>query len=81
MVNCRMVASSLVVWMLFSTALGIFRYFKSNKDLFSYSKHSLILQAKKYIFKPDKMNSFEIQSEIDALAERQSEALTSNKFK
>jgi kinesin family protein 23 len=38
-------------------------------------------QAKKYIFKPDKMNSFEIQSEIDALSERHSEGLTSNKFK
>jgi len=75
-----MVASSLVVWMLFSTALGIFRYLKSNKDLFSYTKHSLTLQAKKYIFKPDKMNSFEIQSEIDALAGRQSEDLLSNKY-
>jgi kinesin family protein 23 len=40
-----------------------------------------MFQAKKYIFKPDKMNSFEIQSESDAFAERQSEALTSNKFK
>ncbi|KAK4026155.1 Kinesin-like protein [Daphnia magna] len=36
-------------------------------------------QAKKYIFKPDRMNSFEIQSELDALAERQAEI--TNKFK
>lgn len=28
-------------------------------------------QAKKYTFKPDKMNSFELQSEVDAQAERQ----------
>jgi hypothetical protein len=39
------------------------------------------LQAKEDIFKPDnKMNSFEIQSEIDALAGRQSEDLLSNKY-
>ncbi|KAL5019545.1 hypothetical protein ScPMuIL_002437 [Solemya velum] len=29
------------------------------------------LQAKKYVFKPDKMNGFEIQTEADAMMERQ----------
>ena len=28
-------------------------------------------QSKKYVFKPDKMNSFEIQSEAEAMLERQ----------
>ena len=28
-------------------------------------------QSKKYVFKPDKMNAFEIQSEADAMLERQ----------
>lgn len=29
------------------------------------------LQAMKYVFKPDKMNGFDIQSEADALLDRQ----------
>ncbi|XP_033725616.1 kinesin-like protein KIF23 isoform X2 [Pecten maximus] len=29
------------------------------------------LQAKKYVFKPDRMNSYEVQSEVDAMMERQ----------
>ena len=32
-------------------------------------------QAKKYTYKPDKMNGFEIQSDIDALQERQQELM------
>jgi hypothetical protein len=38
-------------------------------------------QADKRVIKPDKMNSFEIKSALDALEEVQSEALTSYKFK
>ena len=29
------------------------------------------LQSKKYVFKPDKMNGYEVQSEVDAMMERQ----------
>jgi hypothetical protein len=31
------------------------------------------LQAEKFVFKPDKMNGFEVQSEEDAMKERQRE--------
>ncbi|XP_070547007.1 kinesin-like protein KIF23 isoform X1 [Ptychodera flava] len=33
------------------------------------------LQAKKYVFKPDKMNGFEVQTEADAMVERQKREL------
>jgi len=41
-----------------------------------------LFQAKKHVFKPDRMNNFEIQSESDASSDRQSELMqSSNKFK
>ena len=41
-----------------------------------------VLQAKKHVFKPDKMNSFDIQCESDAMADRQSELMQSaSKFR
>lgn len=42
------------------------------------------LQSKKHVFKTDKMNGFDIQSESDAHSDRQSElnqAQVANKFK
>lgn len=42
----------------------------------------LLFQAKKHIFKPDRMNNFDIQSESDASSDRQSELMQSSvKFK
>ena len=42
----------------------------------------LLFQAKKHVFKPDRMNNFDIQSESDASSDRQSELMQSSvKFK
>lgn len=38
-------------------------------------------QAKKYVFKPDKMNGFDVQSEVDAMLERQQRDLMAPKMK
>lgn len=38
-------------------------------------------QAKKYVFKPDKMNGFDIQSDVDAMLERQQRDLMAPKMK
>jgi len=78
-----MEASFHAAWMLSSTALASCRYCIFTSLDFTLNLNILFwFKAKKYTFKPDKMNSFEIQSDADAHADRQAEILhMNNKFK
>lgn len=39
-----------------------------------------VQKAKKHVFKPDRMNSFEIQSELDAQSDRDADRQSASKF-